>query len=270
MDAPIVLKDFRGVIEVTPGAHELKRNALAAARPIRRVETAEQQLTAVAALRQLKEIRTGMEATRKAVKAPVLELGRKIDTAAADFMEDCDKEEGRLSGLINHFQRKQLELKREEDEKINQQAKHAEELVVQAQELRHKAVFEEDLAARTAMVERADAMEGQALDAKLTAEIAVIPEPVKAKGLVVRNRINFQVLDAIVFCQGYPQFWKWNKDTESLKLDRMGILDELNREDGKGLFHHTRFPEELSKTDDTRLVQPAGLRVYEETKAHLR
>jgi hypothetical protein len=211
-----------------------------------------------------------MEATRKAVKAPVLDLGRKIDNTANDFMEECDREEGRLSGLINHFQRKQLEEKRLEDEKLEQQAKHAQELERQAQELRHKAVFEQDKLRAAAMVKEADELEGRALDAKLTAEVAVIPEPAKAKGLVVRNRINFQVLDAIVFCQGYPQFWKWHKETETLKLDRMGILDELNKENGKGLFHLTRFPEELSQTDDPRLVQPAGLRVYEETKAHLR
>src|SRR5436190_21272727 len=106
MSAVLALKDFSGVIEVTPLAYELKKHALASARPIHKVETPEEQLAAVAALRELKEIRQGMEATRKSVKAPVLDLGRKIDATAQDFMEECYKQEGRIQGLVNHFQRK--------------------------------------------------------------------------------------------------------------------------------------------------------------------
>jgi len=268
--APLVLRGFQGKIEITPDAWEIKRQALEAAKPIRQVTTAEEQSVAVEALRQLKAIRTGMEATRKSVKAPVLELGKQIDATAAGFLEDVTKQEGRLQGMINHFQRKQLEAKREEEERLTNEAKHATELELKAGELRHRSVFETDPKTKAELLRQANELDMQALDKKLTAEVVggsvlAIDRP---KGLVVRSRITFEVIDPIVFCQAYPQFWKWHKDTESLKLDRMRVLDELNKDNG--LFRRTRFPEELSTTDDERLVQPAGLRAYEETKAHVR
>ncbi len=256
MSAALVLKDFNGVIEVTPDAYQLKKHALAVARPIHKVETGEEQLAAVAALRELKEIRHGMEATRKAVKAPVLDLGRRIDATAQDFLEDCYKQEGRIQGLINHYQRKELEKKREEEKKLEREAEEAKRLRDRANNTDNPILKAE--------------LESAAFDLEMSQEVAVVPGVEKPKGLVVKARINFQVIDPIVFCQAWPDFWKWHADTETLKIDRMLILDELNKENGNGVFHKTKFPEELSATDDPRLVRPAGLRVYEETKTHVR
>jgi hypothetical protein len=270
MNAPIVLRDFSGVPEITQDAYALKETALAAAKPVKKVESEPEQLVAVNALKQLKAIRTGIELSRKAVKSPVIELGRKIDDIAYSFLAECDKEEMRLQGLINHYQRKELERKRAEEQKLQQTEKKAEELEQEANELRHRAVFEKDKDSRDAMLKRAGELDARVFDAKMIGEVTAMPEATKPKGLVIRNRINFQVTDPIVFAQAWPQFWKWNKDTETLKLDRMGILDELNKESGNGIFHKTKFPEELSATDDARLVRPAGLRVYEETKSHVR
>jgi hypothetical protein len=269
-DQPIVLKNFSGVPELTADAYSLRKEALSAAGAVARVETDEQQGVAVEALRLLKEIRNGIESSRKAVKAPVLALGRKIDEIASDFLESCSKQEGRLQGLINHYQRKLMELKREQSIELANEAKRAQELEVKAGELRHKSVFESDPKKKAELLHQADQMESEAINAKMTGELAVIEDATKPKGLVVRQRINFKVTDAIVFVQGYPQFWKWNDDTESLKLDRQGILDELNRPGCDGIFHRTKFPEELSATTDRRLVRPAGLKVYEETKTHVR
>jgi hypothetical protein len=243
--APLVLREFSGVPEITPDAYQLRKEALDAARPVARVENAEQQLEAVAALRRLKEIRTGMETSRKAVKAPVLELGRKIDAIAATFLEECSKQEGRLQGLINHYQRKQLEAKNDETGKLKEMQERAAQL-------------------------RKEGRESEAFDLEMSLEIAVVPGIDKPRGLAVRQRINFQVTDPILFVQAWPQFWKHSDENETLRVDRMRVLDELNKPDGNGAFHKTRFPEELSANDDPRLVRPAGLRVYEEIKAHVR
>lgn len=259
MDAPLVLKEFAGVPEITPDAYQLRKEAIDAARPIARVETPEQQVSAIAALRLLKEIRTGMETSRKAVKAPVLDLGRKIDAIAATFLDDCLKQEGRIQGLINHYQRKQAELRAAEELKLEQQTLTAAELRQEA--AKHREIGEHS---------KADALENQALDMELSAEVAIVPGIDKPKGLAVRQRINFQVTDPIVFCQAYPKLWKASDNNETLKVDRMRVLDELNKHNGSGLFHKTTFPEELPAGDDPRLVRPAGLRVYEEIKAHVR
>src|SRR5262245_44303467 len=122
----LVLKDFGGIPEITQEAWQLKREALDAAKPIARVETPEQQVAAVNALQKLKEVRNGIEDSRKAVKKPVLDLGRKIDEIARNYAEEIEKQYGRLSGMINHYQRKLLEQTNKEAAK----AKDAEAVIV--------------------------------------------------------------------------------------------------------------------------------------------
>jgi len=263
----LTLRNFSGVPEITPDAYALKKAALDLAAPIKTVETEEEQTLAVAVLQEFKSIRTGIEATRKSVKAPVLDLGKRIDSIAATFMEDTSREEQRLQGLINHFQRKLLDAQRAEEERIRQEQAEAARLAAEAQRKKEEAERAND----TALKKEAAQLEEKALDAQLSNELAggaiVVAKP---KGLVVKSRLNFQIEDAIIFCQAWPQFFTWNADTETLKVKRREILEELNREDCKGAFHLTHFPEELPAQKDSRIVRPAGMRVFEETKAHVR
>jgi hypothetical protein len=268
----LVLKDFAGTIEVTPRALELKQNALKAAISVARVETPEQQITAVYALKLLKELRGGMEKTRQEVKRPVLTLGRKIDNIAQGFMEEAEKQYGRLSGLINHFQKKQAEKQRIEADKIQSQKAAAEDLRNKAAELRSQLSTAVGADCVNIALE-ATKLEAQAFDLEMQGELSVALVTAKPQGLVVKNRLNFQILDAIVFLQAYPSYCRVMKhgdhDNECVVIDRMKILDELNKEGG-GYFHHTRFPEELSQTDNRRIVQPAGMRVFEDLRTHIR
>lgn len=264
--AALVLKNFGGVPEITPSAQELKVQALALARPIAKVENEAEQAIAIDALQALKAIRTGMEATRKSVKAPVLELGRQIDSIASDFLDDCSKQEGRLQGLINHFQRKQLEAQRAEEERVRREQAEAQRLEDEAKRKREEAERAND----PVLIKEAAKLQEKALDASMAGELSassiVIAKP---KGLVVKSRLNFQITDANVFNQAYPQFWTWHEEAETLKLKRREILEELNREDWKGIFHVTQYPEELPDRG-SRLAKPPGMRIFEETKAHVR
>jgi hypothetical protein len=253
----LVLRGFGGVPEITADAFQLREKAVALAKPIQKVATEQEQTAAVAALRELKAIRTGMESTRKAVKAPVLDLARKIDNIAGDFVSEIIDEELRLQGMINHYQRKQLDAQREEQERLQREAQTAEELKRKAEQETNP--------------ERKSDLEARALDMELGSEVSAPLAVAKPKGLVVRERVNFKLTDAIVFCQGYPQFWKWNTENESLKLDRMAILDELNHPSGKGLFHRTHWPECLTADPaKPELVRPPGMEVFLETKSHVR
>lgn len=256
----LVLKYFGGVPEITPEAHALKKQAIALSLPIQKVETDEEQTRAVNALHALKAISKGMESTRKAVKGPVLELGKKIDLIAAEFLSDSDREENRLTGLINHFQREQLRLKNEAEERLRREQMEAERLEAEAKKLRESGTPE--------LIQEASKLEEKALDMQMAGELSGELTIAKPKGLVVKNRLNFQILDAWVFCQAYPQFFAWNPETETLKLKRREILEELNKENG--IFHATRFPEELPDQKDSRLAKPPGMRVFEETKSHVR
>jgi len=253
----LVLRGFGGVPEITPDAFKLREKALALAKPIQKVVTEQDQVTAVAALRELKAIRTGMESTRKAVKAPVLDLSKKIDNIAGDFVAEVEAEELRLQGMINHHQRKLLDAQRDEQERLQHEAQAAEEL-------KRKAEREKD-------PEKKAELEAQALDKELEGEVSAPLAIAKPKGLVVRVKLDFKVTDAILFAQAYPDFWGAHDDNETLRVKRMDVLDELNRADGRGIFHRTRWPECLSDNPaKPELVKPPGLNVFESVKSHTR
>lgn len=261
----LALRDFGGVPEISPDAQALKKQALALSIPITKVETEQEQALAVNALQALKAITRGMEATRKSVKAPVLELGKKIDAVASTFVTEVDREEMRISGFVNHYQRTQLRLKREAEEAAEQERLKAQHLAIEAERLRKEAESKPELLPEAAKAEE------KAFDAQMAGEftggtVAIV----KPKGLVVKSRLNFQIEKPIEFCQAYPQFFSWNADTETLKLKRREILEELNRADGKGIFHETIFPEELPDEKGSRIVKPLGMRVFEETSSHVR
>ncbi len=257
MSETLVLKQTTlGAPEITPEAFALRNQAIERARPIQSVTNNQEQAAAVEALRDLKAIRTGIETTRKSVKAPVLELGKKIDNVAADFVEDVLKHEGRLSGMINHFQRKKLDEQRQEAERLAREQKEADRL-------REQAAVEND-------PNKKSALEQQAFEKQMETEVSGTITVAKPKGLVVRERVNFRIVDPIVFVQAYPQFFKWHPDNETLKLDRMRVLDELNRDDGRGVFHRTHFPEELAPSNRPAFVKPPGIEIFSDLKSHIR
>lgn len=262
----LALRNFGGVPEITPNAYELKQAALLTSKAIEKIESEQDQSLAVTAMRELKILRVGIEATRKSVKAPVLDLGKQIDGIASDFIDEVIKEELRLQGHINHFQQKLLAAQRAEEERIRREQKQAIELEEQARKKKEESVKtnNETLKAEAKKLEEA------AIDAQMGVEFSPTALIIKPRGLVVKNRLNFQVLDAIVFCQAYPQFFSWNAESETLKLKRREILEELNREDGKGIFHVTQFPEELPDQKGGRIAKPPGIRIFEETKSHVR
>lgn len=259
----LALRDFGGVPEIIPSAVELKNQALALSVPITKVEDEREQALAVNALQALKAITRGMEATRKSVKAPVLDLGRKIDSVASEFIQEVEREEMRISGFVNHYQRTQLRLKREAEEKGEAEQREAQRLADEAKRLREEADKKPEL------LPEAEKAEEKAFDAQMAGELTGgAVAIVKPKGLVVKSRLNFQVEDPQVVAQAYPQFWNWNAETETLKLKRREILEELNKE--HGIFHATKFPEELPDHKESRIVKPAGMRVFEETSSHVR
>lgn len=100
-------------IQITPEAETQKATIIAAARAVVAVTDADSCDIAQSRLRSLASVRTAVESSRKIVKAPVIDLGKKIDGIAADFVADVVAEEARLSGLVTEYAREQQRIKRE-------------------------------------------------------------------------------------------------------------------------------------------------------------
>jgi hypothetical protein len=236
----LVLKDFSGVPEITEEAYALRNRALKLAQTIFRVTNEIEQSAAVLALQELKTLRVGIEQSRKLVKAPVIDLGKRIDAIASDFLSEPVKLEGKLGGMINHFQKEGLKKQREAQEQLEREAKEAERL--------------RELAAKEANPEKKQELEQQAFDKQMDTEVAMPLAVAKSKGLIVKERRNFKITDPIAFVHAYPKHWKWHPDTETLKLRRIDLLDELNRE--KPVMVSTGVA--------------TGIEVFSETRSHVR
>jgi chromosome segregation ATPase len=100
-------------IQITPEAEKQKATIINAARAVVAVTDADSCDIAQSRLRSLASVRTAVESSRKQVKAPVIDLGKKIDGIAADFVAEVIAEEARLSGLVTEYAREQQRIKRE-------------------------------------------------------------------------------------------------------------------------------------------------------------
>jgi len=162
-------------IAVTPEAEAQKKVILDAARKVVAVTDSDTCDIAQSRLRSLGSVRTAVESSRKQVKAPVLELGKRIDGIAAEFIADVVAEETRLSGLVAEFAREQQRKQREaaeaaERERLRiEREEHERKLAaMRAEQEAERQRMEAERAAHAAEMERLRAARAQ--DAEAEAE----------------------------------------------------------------------------------------------------
>ena len=113
-------------ITITPEAERQKATILIAARAVVAVTDTDSCDIAQSRLRSLASVRNAVEISRKIVKAPVIDLGKKIDGIAADFVADVVAEEARLSGLVTEYAREQQRIQREAELAAEQERQRVE------------------------------------------------------------------------------------------------------------------------------------------------
>ena len=113
-------------IQITPEAEKQKATTLSAARAVVAVTDTDSCDIAQSRLRSLASVRTAVESSRKIVKAPVIDLGKRIDGIAADFVADVVAEEARLSGLVTEYAREQQRIQREAELAAEQERQRVE------------------------------------------------------------------------------------------------------------------------------------------------
>lgn len=92
-------------INIVSQAHLMKKEALHASRSIESVIDVFEANFAAKAQKTLKTIIAAMEDSRKKAKAPMLEIGRKVDGIARDFVDEVIAEEQRIARLLGAYQR---------------------------------------------------------------------------------------------------------------------------------------------------------------------
>lgn len=236
-------------IDIATSAVEHRDSSLVLTRALTYVTQAAEAKVVVDAIRDLRAIQKAVETDRTDVKRPILELGRKIDTVAKEFVGPIDAEVNRLQILLSKYQSELARLAKEEEAKRQAEIQAAREAEAKARQeaeaARLKAEREAaDIAAKAA-TEDADpfaAAESQAA-AKRAAEIGmekaraaaeaarqaiaaaaaapsvIAPAPA---GMTVRREPNFEVTDALKLANARP-------DLVTITPKAREILVELRR-----------------------------------------
>jgi dTMP kinase len=276
-------------IQITPEAEKQKATIINAARAVVAVTDADSCDIAQSRLRSLASVRTAVESSRKQVKAPVIDLGKRIDGIAADFVAEVIAEEARLSGLVTEYAREQQRIKREAELAAEQERqriereRHEAEMAAQREAARiererqaaeraaHEAEIarlkaeaaqseegqraareaqERAVAAQREAEARADAARRQAEadaaaarereDAARIAAAEAVAAPAPAG---VREEIDFEVEDILMFVAKFPQLCR-------IEPKRAEVLAALKK----------------SFARNGKLPEVAGLRVFQNLK----
>ena len=201
-------------VAINGDAVQHKADALAEASSITQVSDALTFEVASSTARALQGIIKTVEKSRTDVKAPVLDLGKRIDATARDFVAPVESEFTRINRLINDYQREQLRIAEEARRKAEQEAARLRaEQERQAAEARKREEYARR-AAETAVTsaQLAEAEKAQAA-AKQEAEQAITPvvvaprvvAPPTASGVSVRKEWTFEINDLDALAKSRPE-----------------------------------------------------------------
>ncbi len=255
----IILRDDANLkITFSPEAERLKEDALTSSALIARVTNAAENETAVDAQTALKTVVSLVEKARKAAKAPVLDYGRKIDSAATEFVTELEAELVRVSELTGNFQtleqakvRAAEAARRLEEEKLERERVAEQERILEAQQAEQRRLSQEaslaalrlqeaksakDRAAAVAdqlEIERqtklAAATSHDALDAvnehfsRRAADLPVVTAT-RAEGQIVKNDWLIEITDAWLLARCHPTCVKIEpRLTEIKELLKVGV-----------------------------------------------
>lgn len=201
-------------IAVLPEATQRRDELLAEAQTIITVTDQIDADAAGATLKALKEFERAVEASREEVKAPVLELGRKIDGLAKDLFTEVKAQGARISRVLGAWQaeerRKADEARRkaaEEEARIKREAAAAMEAAQQSAGSRAEAVVAQERIEAKA-VEQIVAVKQQA------EEVVALTRPAGAK---VREEWVFEVVDMNALYQHAPYLVTLSANTSAIK-----------------------------------------------------
>ena len=204
-------------IATTDEAREIASNLHTELAAVVAVNSPATQSTATEKARDAQSFLKRLEAARKDVKAPILDLGRKIDALADELAAPVKEEMKRVGGMVAKFQT--AEAARVADEQRARQA---------AEQAAMKAKFEADRLAReaeatiTSEADLAAAIKAEeaakAKEAEMYAELTK-PQPaaVKASGSATRKVLRIEVTDIHALYAAAPHLVKLEANITAIK-----------------------------------------------------
>lgn len=254
-------------LSIAPDAISAKAELIQSASAIVTVTSAGESDSAREQVKLLAAMRNLVEKSRKAVKDPVLKVGKDIDAKASEFVAEIETEEKRLTGLIGSFAQEQEKIRREEARKAEAARLEAQRLEEEKARLERERIAAEEKARKEAegktglealqaeasaeeerqRREEEDRKLQEASDAAKAAQQTSIAALVESGPKGVSMVLDFEVLDAAAFFKAYPDLCK-------IEVKRAETLARLK----------------ATKEQKGIIPEVVGLRVFETTKVSTR
>jgi len=185
----------RPEIELTSAAFNARTEAFTASGNIKAITCVGDLDRAAVVLTDVVALIRSVEKSRKEVKAPVLEVGRRIDAVAQDYLAPLEAEKKRLETLVGSYQeaaRRKAEKEREEAAKAQADA------LAEMQAKQAAAMKAGDEAA-------ADAARAEAADKIAASQLAVTEAEPKLAGIATRTAWKFDVTSIAALHNARPE-----------------------------------------------------------------
>ena len=218
--------------EAVQEKHELMNSAF----EIKEVNTEEEMEDAAVVLKVLKTRTKAVEASRKVIKEPVLELGRRIDQASKGYCKAIDEEALRISKIIGSYHAIEVAKREVARKEAEEKAKLERDRLRKEEEIRLAKIKEEqdraDALRKKGEDEEAAKIEVQAQKDKMLATkekikndmqsdlglpSSVIPFPKKVEGVKMRENWHFEVVDIFLLQLAYPDLVFLSPNTTKIR-----------------------------------------------------
>jgi hypothetical protein len=196
MDAQIIrTQGLDGVtVDLHPDCHATRAAILQRSAQIVEVVDELDADLAMDAIRDINGHLKAVEACRKEVKAPVLELGKAIDRAAAEHVAALETEKQRIERLSSGYIAAQRRAREEAEAKARMEARR---LMAEAEEARRKAEEEARAAGHNeqAIAHVVTQVTIDAAKAAQEVQAEARAAHVVPKGVGIRTKVHFKILD---------------------------------------------------------------------------
>lgn len=240
MKDTIVVTDLNiAVVTASEAARQQRDALLAIARKGTIVTSNEGAERAATILKDIKAFTRSIEDGRKQAKAPILDLGKKVDGLAGELIDELEREADRIAKLIGAYRIEQERIAEEarrkafeEEERIRREAEEKQrqadleakriqdELAAKEARARSEAGKEraaaEAEAARKKADEEAEKLRLETAHKAAQARLAV-PTVAKPAGIVTRHEIKFEVTDIVALYEANPAFVILSPNNAALK-----------------------------------------------------
>lgn len=181
-------------ITVKTEAHDLKRSLLANAQTIKIVEDDFTANIAAEIVTGIKRLRNEVESSRKEIKKPILEIGRRIDDVAKTFAAELEAEQKRIARRLIEYTRAEEEARRKAAEEARRKAQEAAEKAraeIEAQKAQQSSDVVEEIESSAAIEEATKAR----VDAEEEARKIEKAKTLEGSGVSFRTVVDFEVTD---------------------------------------------------------------------------